>query len=294
MPDKTPLIVTGLSGLIGSRFQELYGHKFEFKNLDLTTDIDITQEKVVADAVSTAQGDIILHLAAYTDVDKAFGQQDDKSGAAYQVNVVGTQNIAKAAKASGKYLIHVSTDFIFDGTKKKPYTEEDAPKPIEWYGQTKAMAEEAVQNTLDKQFYSIIRPSFPFRAHYQPKSDLVRNIIDKLGKDSLPPMFTDHFITPTFIDDLCKVFFMFTLKRPRGIWHATGSSHVTDFELANIIKDTFGLKGKIKQGSLEEYQKTAKRPYQKSLRMSNRKLQEELGNPMLPVSSALMIMKTQM
>jgi len=291
--DKTPLTVTGLSGMMGDRFQELYGHKFDFTNLDLTTNVDITDVVQVNKAIKQSQSDIILHLAAFTDVDRANQQKDDKKGLCYKVNVVGTDNIVKAAKTYGKYLIYISTDFIFDGTNNKPYNEDHQPNPIEWYGQTKAMAEEIVQKNLDKHSWAILRPSFPFRSNYKQKGDIVRNIIDKLKKDSLPPMFTDHWITPTFVDDLCKVFFMFTLKRPKGIYHATGSSFVTDFELATLVKETFELKGKIKQGSLEDYLKTAKRPYQKSLKLSNAKLQEELGNPMLPVASALQIMKTQ-
>jgi len=293
MADKTPLIVTGLSGLIGSRFAELYGHKFEFTNLDLTNGIDITDSAKVMAAVAGSAADIILHLAAFTDVEAAAKQDGDKSGLAYRVNVLGTQNLVKATQKHNKYLVHISTDFVFDGTKKKPYTEEDQPKPIEWYGQTKAMAEAEVQK-LDKRNWSIIRTASPFRANFPDKPDLVRKIISGLEKNNLPPMFTDHFMTPTFVDDLCKVFFMFTLKRPKGIWHATGSSHVTDFELAELVKSTFNLKGSIKSGSVEDYLKKSHRPYHKSLIMSNKKLQEELGNPMLPVASALMIMKTQM
>jgi len=293
MSDTTSLMVTGLSGLIGSRFSDLYAHKYSFTNLDLTAGIDITDAKAVEKAVSQTPAEMILHLAAFTDVGQAETQVGDKDAPAYQVNVVGTQNIAKAAAKHSKYLIHISTDYVFDGTKKKPYTEEDIPKPINWYGQTKADAEEVVKSTLDKQFYSIVRTSFPFRSNFPQKLDIVRKIIKGLEDNSLPPMFTDHTITPTFVDDLCKVFFMFTLKRPKGIWHATGSSWVSDFELATFVKDTFGLKGEIKPGLLEDYNQTSPRKLQKNLAMNNRKLQEELGNPMLPVPSALMIMKTQ-
>jgi len=292
MADKTQLIVTGLSGMVGSRFADLYGHKYEFDNLDLTNHIDITDPKAVNAAVKASSGDIILHLAAYTDVNKANDQAGDKKGACYQVNVVGTKNVAAAAKKYHKYLIHISTDFVFSGNRNKPYNEDMPTDPIEWYGQTKVMAEDVVKKTFDN--WAIVRISFPFRAQFPGKPDLVRKIIAGLQQDSLPPMFTDHTITPTFIDDLCKVFFMFTLKRPKGIWHATGSSFVTDFELAELIKSTLNLPGTVKAGSLEEFLKTAKRPYQRNLKMSNAKLQTELGNPMLDVSSALQIMKTQM
>lgn len=292
MTNKSSLIVTGLSGMIGDRFKQLYEPKFDFQNLDLTEGVDITNKDQVHSAIEGATSDIILHLAAFTDVNAANQQKDDESGACYQVNVVGTQNIVDVARDLGKYVIHVSTDFVFDGTKKKPYTEEDQPNPIEWYGQTKLIAENYVKENLDH--YSILRPSFPFRSNYPNKPDVVRKIITGLKEGNLPPMFTDNSITPTFVDDLCKVFFMFTLKRPRGIWHSTGASSMSSFELAQLVQKTFDLPGTIKEGSLEEFVKTADRPYQKNLEMSNRKLQDELGNPMLPVESALMIMKTQM
>lgn len=292
MAQKPSLLATGLSGMIGERFQELYGHKFEFQNLDLTTNTDITDETQVLKAVETSSAEFILHLAAFTNVDQAAKEDGDKNGLCYRVNVIGTENIVKAAKKFNKYLIHISTDFVFDGHKTKPYTESEKPQPIEWYGTTKLMAEEYVQNNLEN--YSILRPSFPFRSSFKPKLDVVRKIIRGLKMDNLPPMFSDHYITPTFIDDLCKVFFMFTLKRPRGLYHAGGSSFVTDYELAELIKDTFELPGKITSCKLDDYLREAKRPYQRNLKISNAKLQEELGNPMLTVSAALQIMKSQM
>lgn len=292
MPDKPNLITTGLSGMIGDRFKELYGHKFEFFNMDLSTDVDITDAKAVDNFIQSAQGDIILHLAAFTDVDESIKQHGDKSGSCYQVNVVGTENIAKSAKKFGKYMIHISTDYVFDGSKNKPYNEDMPTNPILWYGITKAMSEEVVAKHLEH--YSILRPSFPFRSAFEPKLDVVRKIIKGLSEDSLPAMFTDNSITPTFIDDLCKVFFMFTLKRPRGIYHATGGSSLSTYDLAVKVKDILGLSGEIKGSSLSDFIAKTNRQYPKSLKMNNAKLQEELGNPMLTIDSALMIMKTQM
>lgn len=292
MSDKPSLIVTGLSGMIGNRFEELYGHKFEFHNLDLSVGVDITDAKQVAQKIESISSDVILHLAAFTDVSAAQAQEGDESGLAYKVNVVGTKNIVDVAKEQNKFLIFISTDYVFDGTKNKLYTEEDRPNPIEWYGKTKLIAEEYIKENLEH--YSIIRTSSPFRSNFPQKLDIVRKIIKGLTENNLPPMFTDNFITPTFIDDLCKVFFMFTLKRPRGVWHATGSSHLSAFEVATKVKEAFSLGGTITPGSMAEYLKTDPRPRQKSLKMSNAKLQEELGNPMLPIESALMIMRTQM
>ena len=134
--NKSKLAVTGMSGMIGDRFSELYGHKYDFTNLDLTQDVDITDKKSVDKMIKETEAEQILHLAAFTDVNAANKQKGDKKGSAYMVNVVGTQNIVDAAKKYNKYLIHISTDFVFGGDRNKPYNEDNQPDPIEWYGES--------------------------------------------------------------------------------------------------------------------------------------------------------------
>src|SRR3990172_2234071 len=96
--DKPVIIGSGLSGMIGSRFTQVYANDFTFMNLDLTTGVDITEAKQVETALSKYQNATVIHLAAFTDVSKAFDQNGDKNGSVYKVNVIGTQNIANAAK----------------------------------------------------------------------------------------------------------------------------------------------------------------------------------------------------
>ena len=100
--NKSNLIVTGLSGMIGSRFADLYGHKYNFTNIDLSEGVDITNKDQVDEAIKNAPGDIILHLAACTGVDAANTQNGDKSGICWQGSVGGTENIAKAEKKYNK------------------------------------------------------------------------------------------------------------------------------------------------------------------------------------------------
>lgn len=289
---KPKIIGTGLSGLIGSRIVELLSDKYLFTDLSLEAGVDITEPSQIKEKIKNSQAGVVLHLAAFTDVDAASRQDGDKNGSCYKVNVLGTQNIVSACKTSGKYLIHVSTDFVFDGKKKEPYTEEDKPNPIEWYGKTKFWAEEEVRKGRIN--YAIVRLAFPFRAEFKAKKDLVRQIIRGLEENSLPPMFIDQIITPTFIDDIARALDIFIKKKPVGIYHLVGSTILSPYELACQIADCFGFdKKKMKKGSLTEFLKTTSRPRQRYLGLSNQKIKKELGIKMGTLEEALQLIKEQ-
>ncbi len=289
---KLKIIGTGLSGLVGSRIVELLADKYDFLDLSLETGVDLTQVDQIEKKIKESEAEAVIHLAAFTDVDRAWEQQGDKKGPCYQVNVIGTKNMAQLCAQSGKYLIHISTDYVFDGKKESPYTEEDKPKPIEWYGQTKLWAEKAVGDSGAK--FAITRIAFPFRAEFKSKKDLVRKIIERFEEDSLPPMFADQKITPTFIDDLVDALDVFLQKRPTGIYHLVGSTVLSPYELAGEIAEVFGFdKKKIEKGSLVEFLKTTSRPRGFNMGLSNQKVQKELGIKMKTVKEALQLIKEQ-
>lgn len=287
------IIGTGLSGLVGSRIQELLSSKHQFIDFSLDSGIDITNMNLLETAFQkNKQAVVVLHLAAFTDVNAAWDQRGDKNGLCYQVNVIGTKNIAALCAQYNKYLIHISTDFIFDGSKKTPYTEKDKPDPIEWYGQTKYWAEEEVKKSQAK--YCIARIAFPFRAHFPPKLDLVRKIIKGLREDSLPPMFVDQIITPTFIDDIAFAIYGLINRSARGVYHVVGSTSVSTFELAVRIAEVFGFnKRTIKKGSLEGYLQKGVRSRQKCLALSNKKI-KNMGVKMRLLDESLKEIKRQL
>ncbi|MCG2691294.1 sugar nucleotide-binding protein [Microgenomates group bacterium] len=245
---KTTIIGSGLSGMVGSRFTAMFASDFEFINLDLTNNIDITNSTQIDQALSQQPSTTVIHLAAFTDVSQAYQETGNQQGKVYQINVLGTQNIAAACKKYHHYLIHISTDFVFDG-KNPPingYQETDEPHPIEWYGQTKFWAEQKViasgcQNV-------IARLAFPFRPHFPQKPDLVRNILAKLKTNSLHPMFIDQIITPTFIDDICQALKVFIVKKPQGIYHVVGSTFLSSYDLAVKIAQVFNKDLKVSFG----------------------------------------------
>jgi len=292
MVSKPTLIGTGLSGMVGSRLTELYQNDFNFINLDLITGTDITKKDQVEKALSAHSPATVIHLAAFTDVSRAYEETDNKDGLVYKVNVLGTKNIAEACKKHGHYLIHISTDFVFDGQKNKPYTEEDTPNPIEWYGKTKHQAEKEVEGSGVS--HAIVRTAFPFRSGFPGKLDLVRNMIEKLRTNSLYPMFSDQIITPTFTDDLCNALKEFTTTKPNGIYHAVGSTSISPFELAKKVAQVFNITADIKEGSFKDFMKKDPRPRQQYMTISNNKLKQELGITMKTLDQALEALKNQL
>ena len=208
------IILTGATGLVGSRFVELYGSEFEISNLDLATGVDITDETQVDSFIKDHPANTLIHLAAFTDTTKAEAEQGNKEGICYRVNVLGTKNIAKACRKYNLHLIHVSTDFVFDGTKTTPYSENDPVSPLGWYGTTKAIAESVVAEIGGS--YAIARLSYPYRANFDLKPDLIVKIRQGLVANTLPPQFSDTEITPTFVDDIAASFATLAKKQLTG------------------------------------------------------------------------------
>src|SRR3990167_7099350 len=108
---------TGLTGLIGSRIEELSSRDFEWRGFRYEDGFDITDKEKVDRAIGEFNGEIVLHLAAFTDLNAANKERGDKTGMCWRINVLGTRNIAGACQKYGKYLIHVSTDAVFGGEK---------------------------------------------------------------------------------------------------------------------------------------------------------------------------------
>jgi len=286
------LLATGATGLVGSRFVELYKEEYEVFNMDLTTGVDITDKDSLVKFISSHPADSLLHLAAFTDTNRAFVEKGDKNGLCYKVNVLGTQNLTEFCRDNHIHLIHISTDFVFDGQKTTPYTEEDPTSPIEWYGETKALAEQVViEGGLSA---TILRLAYPYRAHYDLKPDLIKKIRAGLQAGTLYPQFTDTLITPTFIDDLAKVFAKTIEQKPQGIFHAVGSDSLSPYDLARKVAVVFGFDPKlVQEGSLTTYLESNPRPFARYAALSNAKLQSELGISLLTVDQGLAELKKQ-
>ncbi len=262
----------GLSGLVGSKIVDLLRDHYEFDDLSISTGFDITDKQSISEAIISSNATIVLHLAAKTDVD---GCEKDKplgiSGDAWKINVEGTKNVINACARSGKKLIYVSTDFVFDGKKEKPYGEEDAPSPINWYGQTKYEGEKLVVSSSLS--WVILRLAYPYRANFQ-KRDFARVLIDRLKNGEKVSLITDHIMTPTFADDLSYALEIIINKESLGIFHAVGSQFVSPFEAGVIISNIFGFDKNLLQKTTrgEFFKNRAPRPF--NLALKNDKIQK--------------------
>jgi len=282
------VITTGLNGLVGSKFEQLFSGSYCFDRMDSSSKenpIDITNYDQVIKVFLNSPAKSVIHLAAYTNVTGAWEQTDDKTGPAYLVNVEGTKNIVRACQETGKHLIHISTAYVFNGENEGLYLESDPVSPIEWYGQTKAWAEEVVMNSSIP--WTIFRIDQPFRSDEFFKVDVVHKIINGLKDGSLYPQFTDHFFGPTFIDDFAKVLDWAVRTKTTGLFHASSGEKWSDFDFATLINQTHSLGAEIKPSQLNDYLKTLARPYQKNTALNNEKLKSALDFSLLSVAEAV-------
>lgn len=280
---KTKILGTGLSGLVGTRVTELLSEKYEFEDLSLDTGVDITNRNSVYTRVRESQANWILHMAAKADVDGCETDKSaDKHGAAWMVNVEGTRNIVEAARELGKKVLYISTDFVFDGMQDA-YSEDDTPRPVNWYGHTKLAGEKIVAAAPAN---IIVRIAYPYRAKNPTKPDFLHAILEKLKAGDEIKVLTDHIITPTFIDDIARAFDLLLAKNAKGIYHVAGSSFVTPYEAAGMIAGQFGFeRGLIVGTTINEYYKNrAPRPLQ--LRIKNAKI-STLGVSMVTFADGL-------
>jgi len=290
------IIGTGLSGLVGSRIVELLKDKFEFVDFSLDADVDILNQESLTQAFEkNLDADVVLHMAAFTDTNAAWEQKGDKSGICYRLNVDGTQNIIDLCQKHNKYLIYISTDFVFDGTKTTPYTEEDQPNPIEWYGETKYFGEKLI---LDQKVNAtIVRITYPYRANFEAKPDIIHKVLAKLKNGEVVKMFSDQICTYTLIDDIAYGLEHFFNQKTNGIYHLVGSSSHSPYEMSKLVAKIFGFDENLVQtSSLEDYIKSqpeGSRPWQKTLFTSNQKA-KNLGLNFKTLSEGLEEIKNQL
>lgn len=290
------IIGTGLSGLVGSRIVELLKDKFEFVDFSLDSDVNILDKDNLAIAFENNKDAVaVLHLAAFTDTNAAWEQRGDKTGICYQLNVQGTQNIMELVQKYNQYIVYISTDFVFDGNKTTPYVESDIPNPIEWYGETKYLGEKVI-TTSGYNNYNISRITYPYRAKFENKPDIVQKIVSKLQNNQELKLFSDQICTYTFIDDIAASLEYFLENKNIGVYHLVGSSSHSPYEMAKLVASTFNLdQNLVKPSSLEEYIKSqpeGSRPWQKTLITSNQKI-KKLGLNMKNLIQGLNIIKSQ-
>ncbi|MEW6360126.1 MAG: dTDP-4-dehydrorhamnose reductase [Planctomycetota bacterium] len=248
------ILVTGALGMLGT---ELVGF---LKTQPAVTgiiqrdidDLPIEQENVVVPAVQELAPDLIINCAAYTDVDGC----ERKHALAVAVNAAGPGNLAKAAAACKARLIHISTDFVFDGKKTDPYTEDDEPNPLSVYGRSKLEGERLVAQHCEN--HAILRTAWLYGQHGKNFVDTIA----RLGreKDELN-VVTDEVGSPTWTRDLVEAIWAVAARTEcKGIFHASGRGHCSRFEQAKRIVQLTGGKAAVKPTTAAEYGLPAPRP----------------------------------
>ena len=221
---------------------------------------DITDKKSISKAILEIKPDIVIHSAAYTDVD---GCELNKARA-YKVNSEATQNVASACKESGLALIYISTDFVFDGKKRSPYTEEDKTGPLSIYGDSKLKGEAAVSQALEK--YFILRTSWLYGRYGK---NFVDTILAKAKTEKVLKVVDDQAGSPTYTKDLAiaihkllNIFFTQYAQHNTqyGTYHVSNSGSVSWYEYAKEIVKLAGLKAGVVPISSEELARPARRP----------------------------------
>ncbi len=238
------ILITGSTGLIGSRIVELLAEKYTFIPL-LQSEVDITDHDTTARALNALSFDYLLHLAAYTNVDGAEQERE----LCRKINVDATANLLTQCKAKGARMIHISTDFVFDGKKKGVhgtelpiYTEASEPNPIAYYGQSKYEAEQAVKGEA-----MIVRLSYPYRKSFDAKRDFVRTIRYLLEQGKTLTMVQDSLITPTFIDDIVNGLDYLIQHYSTDIYHLVGAESITPYDAGKLIARTWHINEKLIQ-----------------------------------------------
>jgi len=257
------ILITGSTGLIGTRITELLSDKHTFIPL-LQSEIDIMDKSSVQRRLTAVDFDLLLHLAAYTNVD---GAENDKD-LCRKINVDGTRNLFETCQEKKARMIHISTDFVFDGIAP-PYSEASIPNPISHYGLTKYEAEQVVKDNA-----MIVRLSYPYRKEFVDKRDFVRTVKFLLEQGKTLQMVTDSLITPTFIDDIVQgLDYLFTHYSPE-VFHLVGADSMSPFEAGKMIAKAFGLnEGLIHPTTYAEYFKgKALRPQWARIVNTNQKI----------------------
>jgi dTDP-4-dehydrorhamnose reductase len=201
----------------------------EFEVLGLTHhDLDITDEAAVHRAVATTRPDVIVHLAAYTAVDRA--ETDAETCAA--VNDVATGYLSDAAYAHGAHLVAVSTDYVFDGYKGDAYVEEDATHPLSVYGTTKRDGERRCRPSD-----TIVRTSWVMGVRGK---NVLHIIADRAVNGQQVRFVKDQTGTVTVAADLARALVCFVRTRPGGVWHVANTGTTTWFDVADFAGRTLG------------------------------------------------------
>ncbi len=303
------VLVTGGRGLLGSRIlralnsdgstSKVYCGFNRHPAEELQGSTQVRLDVSSPDCIKTIRElgpDVVFHTAAIADVDYC----ETNRAEAYAVNAIGAKNVALACKEAGAKMVHLSTDYVFNGTKKGGgYLEDDEPNPINYYGRTKLESEKFVSSTLEAFIIARTTVLFGWNNHrHRNSNDGQRNnfatwSIQNLRAGRRIRLVTDQFSTPTFAENLASALIEIAAMDKTGIYNMVGGDCLSRFGFGLRIAGVFGLDSSlISPVTSAELAQTAPRP--KNNCLSNKKAAKDLKKTrLLGIDESLLIMKGQ-
>lgn len=299
MAETRRILLTGANGLVGQKTAEIFSHETE--DTLLLSDIspkaedqgkfnyiplDITHKEKVKLAVKKYAPDVIINTAAYTNVDGCETERE----LSWKVNVDAVKNLIIACRINSSKLIHISTDYVFDG-KTGNYDENSTPNPKSFYGKAKLASENAVLASGIN--HTIIRSMIIYGTGKNIKLNFALWLVDKLKRNEEVTIVDDQYGQPTISDDVAVAILRIVERNCSGLYHICGSEYVSRYEFAVRLANIFGFDSKlIIPIKTSELHQAAERPMNSSF--ITLKSQTELGIKPLNVTEGLYFLKTQL
>lgn len=260
------VLITGKNGQLARAFaKKLKKPEFEVGAPDEES-LDITKAGAVRAAIDEYSPDVVLNCAAYNFVDDA--ERDFET--AFRINATGVKNLATACAESKSLLVHYSSDYVFDGTKDAPYTEEDEPDPVNGYGKSKLAGEQLLKESADQ--FLLCRTSWLFG---EGKQNFLYKMLQLSGDNTVLSVVNDQTSIPTSTAEIVRLTLLAINKGLRGIYHLTPSGYASRYEVVKYLLSKLGMKNVVMPVSSDYFPSPARRPRFSVL--SNAKLATDLG-----------------
>lgn len=245
----TRIAILGGMGMLGTDLADsCKRHGFDVKVFDLP-EFDIRNSQQLKQAVGTA--DIIVNCAAYTNVDGA----ESEAELAYQVNAEAVGRLGTLAKDADKWVLHISTDFVFDGRLYTPYIETNLTNPINAYGKSKLAGEQLLGESSCR--HCILRIEWTYGVH---GDNFVKKIIQRATTDKTVKVVDDQIGSPTATTEVSGVICKLLQKKPEGIFHFANAGYVSRYEMAKFIFDKLSMNVNLLPCKTGDFVSAAERP----------------------------------
>ena len=255
------VLIAGKSGQLAREFaRQLAPPAFRVEAPE-ENELDITHFETVRAIIGASRPDVVLNCAAYNFVDAA----EQSPETAFAVNATGAGNLAAACREAGAFLIHYSTDYVFDGLKGAPYTEEDAPGPVCAYGQSKLAGERLVAGGMDA--YLLLRVSWVFG---DGKQNFFYKMLEAARTHDVLRVVDDQVSVPTSTRDIVRFTMLALDKGLRGLYHLTNSGFASRYETVRYYFSKLGVSSRLIPVGTDYFPSPARRPRFSAL--SNAKL----------------------